>query len=129
MRCTGKRSKSGDALNFWISVKSRVEADYFFNPILLHDREMHRVPRRQSPISEDDLLCTIYSILVHRQDFIHHSQDGLECRLDRVPTINGYIAMQDFLQNFRICDQPLALGGQSFKKVLSLGLIRMRAPD
>ena len=67
---------------------------------------------------------------IDREHLIGYAEQGVERGLDRIPAVDGRITVQDFLQNFGISNQALAVGDQVFQQSLSIGFVRMgRAND
>src|SRR5579859_2184399 len=113
----------------WKPVKPRIKGEYPLDSVFFHDGEMHCVTRRQFSMAEDNLLCPLRSPQINREHLVDNSQDGIESRLDRVATINDYVAMQDLLKDFHIRDETLAFTDQLFQQPLCICFVRMRRAD
>jgi len=55
-------------------------------------------------VAEDDLFGAFGSGAFDREDIIHNTEKRVECMLDIVTAVDGGVPVQDFLQNFRVCD-------------------------
>ena len=77
--------------------------------MLLHDRQVHGIARRDSPVTKNDPLGTLKDVVVDGQYFIDHAKQGIKCGLNGIAAIDGDIAMKYFLEYFCICDQTLAV--------------------
>ena len=76
---------------------------------------MHRVAGRQLSIPQNNLFCTLHHRAVDGKNLIYDTEQSVKGRLDRVPTIDGNIAVQDLLQDLGIGDQALTIGDQLFE--------------
>ena len=72
--------------------------------MLLHDGEMYRIACGEAMVAEDDLFCAFGSGAVDGEDIIHNTEKRVERKLDIVTAVEGSVTMQDFLQNFRVCN-------------------------
>jgi hypothetical protein len=103
-------------------VETGIEAHDFANAVLLHYGEVNRIAGRDSLISKDNPFGPFHDSMIDRQDFIDDFQQGIECRLNGIETFDGLISMQNFLQNFGIGDQSLALPNLLFDEQLRFEL-------
>jgi len=94
--------------------------------MLLHDRQMHRIPRRYLPVAHHNLFSAFRRAPVNSQYLIGNAQQSVERRLDGIPPIYGDITMQNFLQDFGVGNQALPVANQIFEQPLRVGLVRMR---
>ena len=117
---------SGQTLDTGKAVEPLVEAEYPGDSVLLHGCDVDRIARRQPSLPQHDPFGTFSGIPVHRKNFVHQSQERIVCRLDRVRTLYGDIAMQYFLQHFRIRDKTLPLGEQGLQQPLRVRFSWMR---
>jgi hypothetical protein len=62
----------------------------------------------------------------HREHLVHHPEDRVEGRLDRVAPVDRYIAMADLLQHLRVGHEALASGQRGLQQTLSVELVGMR---
>jgi hypothetical protein len=76
-----------------MSVEAGVETQASTNRMLFHNREMQWLASRKPSRSEDDRLCAFRSSQVDRQHLINDSQNGVECRLDGIATVDRDMAM------------------------------------
>ncbi len=95
------------------------------DPLDLHDGEVYRVSRREAFLPQYDYLGSLDCRLIHRKYFIDDSQQGIECRLNRIRALNRHIAVKDFLQHFRVGHQPLSTVYQILQPTLGSGFIGM----
>jgi len=79
-----------------------------------HHCQMDRITRRQSLGSHHNFLGALYCGTINAQYFIGNAQERVECRLDCITAIDCYVAVQYFLENFRICNQPLSVANERF---------------
>src|SRR5579859_8026154 len=77
-------------------------------------------------MSQDNLPGTLGVAPRNVEDLIDNAEQSVECRLDRVPAVDGHVAMQNLLQNFGIGDQALAVIHQLFEPSLGVTLVRVR---
>jgi len=109
------------------SVKTGVETQDSFDSMTLHDGDMYGVARRQAAMPEDDLLCALDCPSIYRQNIIDDPKQGIERGLNRVPTTDGGITMQDFLQYLGVGNHTLPLVQDGLEQTLRVGLVRMRS--
>ena len=79
----------------------------------LHDGEMYGVAGGKANAAEDDLFCAFGGGPVDGKDIIHHAEKRVECKLNIVAAVDGGVTVQDLLENFRVCDEPLAFADQA----------------
>ena len=71
---------------------------------------------------------TLGSSLVNCKHVVDYSQQRIEGWLDGVATIDSYIAMENFLENFSIGYESLAVANKAFQQTLRVGFMGMRRP-
>ena len=80
--------------------------------MFLHDRQVHSIASRQAPIFKNYLLGDFNGVPIHGQDIVDNRVERIECWLNRIPSINRRIPVQNLLKGFCVGDQPLPLGDQ-----------------
>jgi hypothetical protein len=89
-------------------VESRIEAEDSTDAALLHDGNVHGIPRRQAWLSEQDGLGSIHYGQLDWEHLVHDAKERIEGGLDGVQTADGRITMENLLENLRVGHQPLA---------------------
>ncbi len=95
--------------------------------MLLHDRKVQGIARRESPVTKDDLLGTLEDGVVDGQYLIDYAKQGIKCRLNGIAAVNRNVAMQDLLQYLGIGNQALALAEEFLDPALRVYLMRVRS--
>ena len=93
--------------------------------MLLHYGQVNRIASGQTPVAKDNLLGTLYHRPVNRQHFIHSPEQRIKGKLDVLMAIDRRVAVQNFLQDFGIGNQALALAQAPFQQPLRIGLVEM----
>jgi hypothetical protein len=83
--------------------------------MVFHDGEMHGITRRQLPIPQDNLFCTLCNRPINSQYLIHDAEQSVERWLNCVAAVDGDVAVQDLLENLGVRNQALALGDGLFE--------------
>ena len=110
-------------------IEPRVESKNFADMMLLHYRYMNGISRGQSPVFQHNLLGAFHCIAGDRQDLVYNRKHGIKGGLDCLAAVDGDIAVQDFLQGFRIGYQALARTDEFFQPPLSIYFVLMRRAD
>ncbi len=79
-------------------IESGIKSEDSLDSMALHDGHMHSVTCGMFSISQHNLLCVFQNFLINRQYLVYDAQQCIESRLNRVPAINGNIAVQNLLQ-------------------------------
>jgi len=108
-------------------IKSFVEGQYSLDAVLFHHCQMYGIACRQSPVPKNNLFGALYYIPVNGENFIDGLEYCVEGRLDIMTAIDSAVTMQNLLQDFRICDQALALAQQLFQHPLRIRFLRSRS--
>lgn len=95
----------------------------------LHDSGVNRVPGREATNLEDDVASSFDILPRDRQDIVNHGKNRSQGGLDRIAAVDRGVAMQNFLQQYGICHQPLVATDRTFKKTLAVELVGMCLPD
>ncbi len=111
------------------TVKSPIKAQDSPDAVDLHDREMHRITRRKLLVPEHDLLGLFHCGPVHGKNLIDHAQQCVKRRLNRIRPRDRNVAMQDFLQHFRISYQPLSATHQFLQPAPGIAFVRMSSAN
>jgi hypothetical protein len=90
---------------------------------------MNRVTRRYVSVCHDDLLGAFCRRKIDRQNLVGDAEQGAKGGLYRVAAIYCHVAVQNFLQDFRIRDQSLAVANEIFEHSLRVGFVRVRCAD
>jgi len=69
-------------------------------------------------MAENNLLGALDGGLVDRKNLIRDSQQCIERGLNEISAANGDITMNNLLENFRVCDQTLAITDQALQEAL-----------
>jgi hypothetical protein len=94
--------------------------------MMFHDSEMDGVTSRKLPVPENNLFRALGNSPINCQHLIDNSEEGIECWLDGIATVNCNISMQDLLKHFGICNQALAVAHQLLEPTLRVALVGMR---
>jgi hypothetical protein len=78
--------------------------------VVPHNGRKHGISGRQLFVARDKFVRTINNRLVNWKHLIHHGEQRVESRLNRIPAVNGNLTMQDFLILLGIGDHSLAIG-------------------
>lgn len=111
------------------TIKSSIEGQYPIDPVLFHDGQMQGLPRRQVLAAKNNFLGALRSNEIHVQHLIDNSEQGVKRRLDRVPAVNGDIAVKNLLQYVGVRNQPLPFADKSFQQLLRIALVTMSRTD
>jgi len=66
-------------------------------------------------MAQHDGLGSLYSGKIHRENFIDHSEQNIESRLDRVSPVDRNAAMQYLLKDLRVGHEALTFGDAPFQ--------------
>lgn len=80
-------------------------------------------------MAENNLLGALDGGLVDWKNLIRDSQQGIERGLNEIGTADGDITMKNLLENFRVCDQTLAITNQALQDPLRVDFVRVRSSD
>ena len=80
--------------------------------MLFHRGKVHGVARGYVAASQDNLFSALGDRAINGKYLIYHAKQYIECRLDGVAAADGYVAMQDLLENFGIGDETLPFTDQ-----------------
>src|SRR5580704_12276013 len=67
--------------------------------------------------------------LINGKHLVCNTEQGVECWLNGVATVNRCITMQDFLKHLGVCDENLMLAGQLLEQPSCVCLMRMRCAN
>jgi len=95
--------------------------------MLFHDGEMHGITRRQPSMTEYNLFRALGHCPIDSQHLIDNPQQGIEGWLNGFAVVNGYVAVQNLLQDLSIRNQTLAVADQRFQQLLRVALVTMRS--
>jgi hypothetical protein len=109
-------------------VKRMIEAQNSIYTLLLHDGKMDRIPRRKLWITQQNLLPTLHSGQINRENLLDDSQQGVKRWLNEVAPLDRCIPVQNFLKNLGVGYQPLAFRYQLFEESLGIGLMGVETP-
>lgn len=76
----------------------------------LHHGEMNAITRGEAPISQNNLLRLIHHCSVNGHYLVYSSKQCVESRLNCITTIDGRVAVEDFLEYLGVRDKPLTVG-------------------
>ena len=93
--------------------------------MIFHYSKVDSIARGQPRVPQHNIFGALDRNPIHGQDLIDHAKQGIECRLNGIEPVNRNVAVQDFLQDFRIRYEPLALADQFFKQSLRVSLVKM----
>src|SRR6267143_45959 len=108
------------------SIKPRIKAQDSLDSMVFHDGQMHSITRRHFLMPHDNFLCALGCGQINGQHLVGNTEQGVERRLDGVPTIDSDVAVQYLLQDLGIRNQALSIANQLFEQSLRVGLVRMR---
>jgi hypothetical protein len=86
--------------------------------LAFHDLDVEGIACRQPPIPEDHRFRTIDGTEIDREDLVDNTREGIERRLDGIAALDRHVPVQNFLEHFRVCHQPLATGDGVLKDSL-----------
>jgi hypothetical protein len=107
------------------AVESCVKAQDSVDAVLLHHGQVYGIARGESRVTKDNFLGSLEDCVVDGQYLIDHAEQGIEGWLNGVVAVDGYIAMQYFLEHFRVGDPALALAQQLLHAPLRVDLMGM----
>ena len=79
------------------TVEACIKTQDLLDTMLLHDRQMQRVPGGKLSGSEHDSFSPLCRRLFDRQDLVDHTKQSVKCRLDRVTPVDCDVTMENFL--------------------------------
>ena len=97
--------------------------------LAFHDCDVKGIAGRQPAIPEDDRLGAIDSAEIDREHVVDNTEEGIERRLDGIATVDRHVAMQKFLEHFRVCHQSLAIRDGVLEDSLGIDFPSVRAAD
>src|ERR1700752_1360249 len=92
--------------------------------MLLHDGQMNGMATGKATVAQNNLLRPLGGCTVDREDFIDDTEYGIGCDLNVVTTVDRSVTMQNFLENFSVCNQSLALAYEAFQDALRVRFLR-----
>lgn len=97
--------------------------------MVFHHRDVHAVASREQSGILSNLRGTKHISPLDREHLVNNVQQRLKCRPDGLPPIDGCVAVQHLLQDFRVGYKSLPAGNQSSEDELRLTLVRVWGPD
>ena len=76
----------------------------------IHHGQMESISRREVTRAADNVLRALRVGLVDRDHLVHHPEQSVERQLDCVTSPNGYVSVQDLLQNLGVGHEAIATG-------------------
>lgn len=127
----GKQMQLGNltqTLDSTDTVEARVEAQQSGHPVPLHDCGVHRVPCRESGNAHHQRLGLFHVGPLDRIDLVDDSQERVEGRLDGIGPADGMVAVEDFLEDFRVGDQAISAADEVWRSRTAAILLGCSAP-
>jgi len=90
-------------------VETCIKTEDSIDSMIFHYSEVDSTARGQPRVPQHNIFGALDRSPIHGQDLIDHATQGIKCRLNGIAPANRNVAVQDFLQDFRIRYQPLAL--------------------
>lgn len=120
---------SDDAVHTWKEVEAPVEGEDPGNSVVLHDGHVERIPSGSGYPTVKHRSRALHIRLLDGVHFVCDTQEGIKSRLDRIPSLDRYVPMQDFLKNLGTRNKPLPIHYGPFKQTLGVGLVRVWGPN
>jgi hypothetical protein len=108
------------------AIKACIETEDSVDPVFLHDGQMHSVTCGQARMTEDNPFRAIHDGSIDGKNVIDDPEQGIKRWLNGVTAVDGYVAVQDLLEDFRIRDQSLAAAQQFFHQSLRVDFMGVR---
>jgi len=79
------------------------------NSLGFHNGQVHRVASGHADKTHYYFLRALRGLLIHGKDLIDDIEQSIKCRLYRIATIDGGVAVQDLLKDLGICYKALTI--------------------
>lgn len=99
------------------------------DPVTLHDRKMKCITSRYRGGPQYDVLGALQVPIGNREDLVDNTLESVVGRLNGIASLDGNVAMEDFLKYLRARHEALIPCDASLEQTLGVGLMRVRCPD
>jgi hypothetical protein len=100
-----------------------IETEDLVDAVLAHHGEVDSVTRGELGVANDDFSSLVGNLQIHGHYVIHHLEQDIETRLDRIATVDGDVAVEDLLQDLDIRDQPAPFGDGALEQTSGVHLV------
>ena len=128
LSCAGARAlttRSAPTLNPWIHVEAAVEAHQLGDVMAGHDGNVQRISCGQALIAQNNVLGVLHVNTLNRQHVVHHAEDRIKSRLNRLALVDCHVPMTDLLQHLGVGDEPFSSRQRRLQQTLRIELVRV----
>jgi hypothetical protein len=76
-------------------------------------------------VFENHSFCALDCRSVDGKHLVDHARQGIERWLDSITPIDRHVTVEDLLEHFGACDQPLVVPDELFEQTLGVGFVGM----
>ncbi len=119
----------GEAFDSGEAVEAGVEGQDLVDVVLLHYGQVDGVAGGHLFVAQNNLFGALGCGVVDREDLVDDAEQGVEGWLDGVTAVDGGVAVEDFLEDFGVGYQALAVADQFFQQLLRVGFVWVGRTD